>query len=261
MRRIGKLLYWAITLSLVLLLMFSTNIVMAQDGGEPCDSFTFEEYWDVGWGMSTPWWYAQIFTAHWDYDIDQVALFLAATKYEGGEVPVTVNVTVSLMATDDQGLPIQPPLGTYTGSITTENWVGTWQYFHIEPDVPVTACEKYAIVISVPEQNDPNDSLMVFVDHDDQYKEGYYLESADGINWIDLNPDADLYFILYGDCEGDPAVCVQPSPPPSQPPPSGEAVGGDVFTVDKLSLIIPLIALAVIILAGGMFLVRRRVHS
>ncbi|MFC2013359.1 choice-of-anchor Q domain-containing protein [Chloroflexota bacterium] len=52
-----------------------------------------------------------------------------------------------------------------------------------------------------------------------------------------------------------------PPPPPSQPPPSGDAVGGDVYPVNKVALIVPWIALAAVILAGGIFLIRRRVHS
>jgi hypothetical protein len=38
-------------------------------------------------------------------------------------------------------------------------------------------------------------------------------------------------------------------------------VGGDIFTVNKMGLIGPWFALAVIIIAGGIFLYRRRVHS
>ena len=46
---------------------------------------------------------------------------------------------------------------------------------------------------------------------------------------------------------------------PSEPPPP--AVGGDVFPVNKMALTAPWIALGVIILAGGVYLIRRRVHS
>jgi len=54
------------------------------------------------------------------------------------------------------------------------------------------------------------------------------------------------------------------APVPSQPPaPEGEVetVGVDVFTVDKTGLIAPWITLGVILLAGGIFLVRRKAHS
>ncbi|MFC2014024.1 hypothetical protein ACFLU8_04010 [Chloroflexota bacterium] len=50
------------------------------------------------------------------------------------------------------------------------------------------------------------------------------------------------------------------APQPAQQP-SGDTVGGDVFPVNKVSLIAPWIALAAVILAGGIFLIRRRVHS
>ena len=51
-----------------------------------------------------------------------------------------------------------------------------------------------------------------------------------------------------------------PTPTPSQPP-SGDTVGGHIYSVNKIGLLIPWIALAVIILAAGLFLIRRRVHS
>ena len=46
---------------------------------------------------------------------------------------------------------------------------------------------------------------------------------------------------------------------PYQPLPI--AVGGDVYPVNKTSLLIPWIALAVVIIAGGIFLVRRKAQS
>ncbi|MFC2014028.1 hypothetical protein ACFLU8_04030 [Chloroflexota bacterium] len=40
-----------------------------------------------------------------------------------------------------------------------------------------------------------------------------------------------------------------------------DTVGGEVYPMNKVSLITPWIALVVFILAGGIFLIRRRVHS
>jgi len=53
------------------------------------------------------------------------------------------------------------------------------------------------------------------------------------------------------------------SPPqPSQPPaPEGEAVGGDVYSTNKSAILAPWLALAIAIIAVGVFLIRRRVHS
>ena len=39
------------------------------------------------------------------------------------------------------------------------------------------------------------------------------------------------------------------------------AVGGEVYPVNKVTLMAPWIALGAIILAGGVYLIRRRVHS
>lgn len=39
------------------------------------------------------------------------------------------------------------------------------------------------------------------------------------------------------------------------------AVGGDVYPINKVALVAPWIALAAVIIAGGIFLIRRRVHS
>ena len=38
------------------------------------------------------------------------------------------------------------------------------------------------------------------------------------------------------------------------------AVGGDVYPINKVALVAPWIALAAVIIAGGIFLIRRRVH-
>ncbi|MFC1995019.1 hypothetical protein ACFLVK_01270 [Chloroflexota bacterium] len=41
-------------------------------------------------------------------------------------------------------------------------------------------------------------------------------------------------------------------------PPSDITVGGDIYTVNKIGLIIPWIALAIAVAAGSIYLVRRR---
>ncbi|MFC2013853.1 hypothetical protein ACFLU8_03115 [Chloroflexota bacterium] len=64
------------------------------------------------------------------------------------------------------------------------------------------------------------------------------------------------------ECPATPTECgPHPPPPTSQPPAPGGAVGGDVLPINKISLIAPWIALAVIIIAGSIFLIRRRVHG
>ena len=61
---------------------------------------------------------------------------------------------------------------------------------------------------------------------------------------------------VYGGEVEDYQVEIEELPPP--PPP---AVGGDVYPANKVALFAPWIALAMLIVAGGFYLVRRRVHN
>jgi hypothetical protein len=49
--------------------------------------------------------------------------------------------------------------------------------------------------------------------------------------------------------------------PPNETNGHGEVVGGEAYPVNKFSLLAPWLALAVVIAAGGVYLVRRRVYS
>jgi hypothetical protein len=51
-----------------------------------------------------------------------------------------------------------------------------------------------------------------------------------------------------------------PAPPPSPTPPT-VAVGGEAYPVNKVGLIAPWVALAMVISAGGLYLMRRRVSN
>ena len=51
------------------------------------------------------------------------------------------------------------------------------------------------------------------------------------------------------------------TPPPPPPPPYYGAVGGDVYPINKVGLIAPWIALAMVILTGGFYLIRRRFND
>ena len=81
------------------------------------------------------------------------------------------------------------------------------------------------------------------------YDEKWYeLEYPYGHPYADQSMD--LAFVITGPTS---------EPPPSQPPP-GDTVGGDVYPANKTSLLIPWVALGIAILAGGVYLIRRRVH-
>lgn len=52
-------------------------------------------------------------------------------------------------------------------------------------------------------------------------------------------------------------------PPPPEELPDGQSdgpVGGEIYPVDKAALLVPWIALAAVIIAGGVFLVRRKAY-
>jgi len=70
------------------------------------------------------------------------------------------------------------------------------------------------------------------------------------VNYEDYSPDE------FTDCLLD-----EEPTNPSTPTQPSDTVGGDIFTVNKTALIVPWIALGVIIIAGSLFLYRRRVHG
>jgi hypothetical protein len=106
-----------------------------------------------------------------------------------------------------------------------------------------------------------------------------YWKWCEGTGWVNLpigSDDGDEFITIElcdggaGDCDGvingviiDDGGLGRPPFSGALPPEQGEtpSVGGDIFTVNKTALIAPWIALAVIIVGGGLFLFRRRVHS
>jgi len=69
--------------------------------------------------------------------------------------------------------------------------------------------------------------------------------------------DTRNYAIGYATADGPGG----PPPPAPAPAPGGGPVGGEVYPISKVVLIAPWLALAAAIVAGGIVLVRRRVHS
>jgi len=83
----------------------------------------------------------------------------------------------------------------------------------------------------------------------------------DDTGWAELfypgdGLSADLAFVITG----EPPTTSEPSPAPAPTQPSG-TVGGDIFSVNKTALIAPWVAMAVIFIAGGFVLYRRRAHG
>jgi hypothetical protein len=218
-----------------------------------CDAFQDTAY---GWGhaIDPTRSYGQTFTAHWTYWINSVDLLMTAPN--GG----TLIATLSIHSLDEYGLP-DTPFWTSLEVNTTIDPFGEWVEFYFpSPPIELLACNKYALVLNVSEIRDGTFYLQG--SHSNQYPEGERIWDS-GLGWW-VSDDEDYFFQIWGDCEDPPAVCGEPPPSPEPSPSPGQpsdTVGGDIFTVSKIGLIVPWIALAVIIIAGGIFLYRRRILS
>ena len=86
--------------------------------------------------------------------------------------------------------------------------------------------------------------------------QGYLTQDIIGQSAAGVSRSED--YLLYSGFYG-------PYPPVSitepEEPKEDVAVGGEVFPVNKMSLLMPWIALVVVIVAGGIILARRRAHS
>ena len=72
------------------------------------------------------------------------------------------------------------------------------------------------------------------------YSEGCILFN-DGSSWVVSTCNATIMFRIYGE--------------------ENDAVGGNAYPANKVGLVAPWLALAGVIAAGGVYMVRRRVHS
>jgi len=107
--------------------------------------------------------------------------------------------------------------------------------------IELSAGTVYAIVASA--QNADSDGCVRWWIGDTGYDGGQLWEYSGG--WSAYNA-YDAYFVVCG-----PSQCTETSP----------SVGGDIYHVNKIAVVLPWIAIAGVILAGGIFLIRRRVHS
>jgi len=203
--------------------------------------------------------YAQTFTAHGNYTLNHVCVYLATSQAPANVFNATGNI-YTVLEDGSWG-----SLLCSTQETFDLNYGPGWYCFYFDDcdmDVELSACEKYAFVII----NGTSDSAIFLSGTEgDQYPEGeaYYYEGGYGYMPYRENNGFDFYFQVYGDCEETPVVCEEPSPPstPTQPSEPVNTVGGDIFSVNKTALIAPWVALAVLIVAGGFFLYRRRANS
>jgi len=189
-------------------------------------------------------WSAQTFTAESAHSVTSIRLYFERTGDPG-------NVTVSIQGTDGGGQPDGTELASETiEGITLPDLrdpIG-WTEILFTTPCNLTKDKKYAIVVRAPSA-DVNQGFNLtwrgYHDGDGAYSGGNYEKSNDsGLNWVsDINDD--LEFEVYGE---------------ETPPPAPAGVGGEVYPVNRITLVAPWITLAAAIIAGGVFLISRKAY-
>ena len=243
MHRIKKSFYLAIFTTLVLLITtiaLPSNIVLAKSIYEKYDSVT-EQGFDSVYNTRTV---AQTFTATSNHAITSVSLLLKRLDSTTGEVKVAIRATSG-------GAPSGGDLasGTTDGN-TIPSGSSQWREIPLSTCIEVTKDTVYAIVLT----NTGDIGHRVGWQGDTSSTDYYTGGSRFYCCWSPHPVLADSHFIIYGEEQ-----C--PAPPTTPTPTPGGTVGGDVFAVNKTSLIAPWIALAAIIIFGSVYLIRRRVYG
>jgi len=134
-----------------------------------------------------------------------------------------------------------------------EQEVGTVYWLAVAQAEPLWAEYKWGWNISRHANRWNDDAVYVYMDGLDltieelRYPTNHYYEAQ----------SMDLAFVITG-----PEVYSPPTEQPTpQPPDAPETVGGDAYSIDKTRLLTPWIVLAIAVIAGGVFLAKRRAHS
>jgi hypothetical protein len=231
-------------LCLVATLLFSgAGIIYAQPPGctvyeychlEECDNASY--IYDDG---TDNWWFAQTFTAISDHQINRLSLPLFKSGSPG-------KLTVSIQSTVG-GLPSGMNLGTgdiYPEEISATSFPGEWVGTSIDT-VSLSSGILYALVVRAEGGNLSNSMRWCIDDVSDSNPSpmpDIYFSRDGGASWQVNDTTSRRGFELYL-CEEEPEV------------------GGEAYLVNRVALMAPWLALAVVITAGGVYLVRRRVHS
>jgi hypothetical protein len=189
-------------------------------------------------------WSVQTFMALSDHAINSVALQLYKTGTPGA-------LTVSIQDTVG-GLPSGTDLGTgmiYEDEISAISFPGEWVGTSID-EVQLTSGETYALLVRV----DGDSANYVSWFSSDIYASDptpmldlHYSSNAGG-DWASYEGFSHGFSLHY---------CEEEEPPPLLV----GAVGGEAYPINKFGLVAPWVALAVAIVTGGLYLVRRRVNS
>lgn len=189
-------------------------------------------------------WIAQTFAADSDHSVTSLRLRFYRSLNDPGMV------TVSIRGTDGSGQPNGTDLASETiaGSTLPTMWdpIGWTEIFFTIP-CNLTKDQKYAIVVRAPSAiYDPDNEYLVWEGYNwpaSTYVGGNVEKSSNsGLNWVSVT-DADLEFEVYGD---------------ETLPPAPTRVGGEAYPVNRIVLVVPWIILAAAIIAGSVFLTRRK---
>lgn len=223
---------------LSLTFLVPVNTASAQD---ICDGY--QDYFDT-FGFGQDYRLAQTFTPSTSHAVEYVELLLSHSYF--GSAPCNPGlVTVAVQTTDSENKPSGEILAE--GSIEGDLISGTSQVIRIDLTrcIELSAGTVYAIVASA--ENADSVGCVRWWIGDTGYNGGQLWEYSGG--WSACT-GYDAYFVVCG-----PSQCPEPSP----------AVGGDVYPVNKIALVLPWIAIAAAaataIIVGGFVIVRRRVHS
>jgi len=179
-------------------------------------------------------WIAQQFTAESDHPVTAVELFLFGSGNTGP-------LTVSIREVDSYGYPTGSDLtwGTIDGNQLPPWLDPAWQIINFTTPYNITSGTKYAIVIRTPATIYPEYvEFPITEDPDPNYPGGILMASDNGgasFNiWLS---NKDILFRIYGE----------------------EPVGGELYPVNKLSILAPWLTLALFLAMGaGILVVRRR---
>jgi hypothetical protein len=231
-------------LCLIATLVFSgVGIVYAQPPGcvayeychlEDCDNASY--IYDDG---TENWWFAQTFTATSNHQVSDLSLLLYKNG-SPGKLTASIQNTVG-------GLPSGPDLGfgdIYPEEISATSSPGEWAGTSIDT-VSLSSGTLYALVVRV-EGGDMSNCwrwcISEVSDSNPPSMGDIYWSSNGGSSWQVNDTTAKRGFELYL-CEEE------------------HEVGGAAYPVNRVGLMAPWIALTVVVAAGGLYLVRHRVHS
>jgi len=201
----------------------------------------FEHYNDVtssGAMIHTTRWVAQTFTAESAHSVTSIRLPLRREGDPG-------MVTVSIRGTDESGHPYGTDLASETiAGSTLPAFLGPWPEIFFTTPCDLTEGQKYAIVVSAPSGDGTYTCAVWYYGKEGTYDGGNAEGSWGGTNWTSYLT-WDLQFEVYGE------ETLTPAPTP---------VGGEVYPVNRIVLVVPWIILAAAIIAGGVFLISRKAY-